>query len=372
MIRKQLIVLGLFLMAAVLLRPFFLKPIHIVAEPTVRPVAPKPAPVKPVVVEKPLHKVDLPDFAAIKDVKQKKSAFFNFIRPAVESNNQAILAEREQVEDMLSAISLEQPLTDEQRQMLAQLAKRYRVSSNASQMTQLYQLLTKVDEIPTALVLVQAANESAWGTSRFARIGLNFFGIWCYKKGCGMVPRSRNVGANHEVEAFQSVDEAIKRYLHNINTNSAYHAFRTIRKQLREQALPLAPQVLASGLLPYSERGSDYVLEISDMLRHNRAYLPQTADFPDIELFVAQLHESLGITAELEGEHGEHLEGHQPPSQALSAQQEQDLSEGLTEQGKTGQEQEDAEQKAELEEKQVIEQELTEQEDTLSSFDNNH
>ena len=42
---------------------------------------------------------------------------------------------------------------------------------------------------------MQAANESAWGTSRFARIGLNFFGQWCYSKGCGMVPKRRNTGA---------------------------------------------------------------------------------------------------------------------------------------------------------------------------------
>ena len=134
------------------------------------------------------------------------------------------------------------------------------------------ELTKRIDMIPSELVLVQAANESAWGTSRFARVGLNFFGLWCYKKGCGMVPNGRNVGAKHEVASFNSVDAAVKRYIHNINTNNAYKVFRNIREQLHQQDQPLSAQVLATGLLPYSERGADYVLDITKMLRHNQAY----------------------------------------------------------------------------------------------------
>jgi Bax protein len=126
--------------------------------------------------------------------------------------------------------------------------------------------------VPVPLVLVQAANESAWGTSRFARIGLNYFGIWCYRKGCGMVPNGRTVGAIHEVAAFQSVDKAVASYFKNINTHNAYMIFRTIRAQLRAQNQPLIPKVLATGLIPYSERGVDYVIDINTMLRQNQAF----------------------------------------------------------------------------------------------------
>lgn len=90
-----------------------------------------------------------------------------------------------------------------------------------------------------------------------------------------MVPNSRNDGANHEVKAFSNLDGAVKHYLHNINTNGAYAMFRTIRQQLREQEQPLIPEILATGLLPYSERGTDYVLELTQMLRHNQQYLVQ-------------------------------------------------------------------------------------------------
>lgn len=277
MLRKLLFIIGAIIVIVALIRPFVVEPPLVPKPVEVKPERVIPPPPKPIVVEKPLHNVKLPEFAAIKDVRQKKTAFFNFLRPAVEANNKAILANRAVLEDMIATVSLGEPLMPDQELKLEQLVKRYRVSKSLSQMQQLHQLLLKVDEIPTALVLVQAANESAWGTSRFARIGLNFFGIWCYKPGCGMVPRSRNSDAKHEVEAFQSVDEAVNRYLHNINTNNAYTVFRSIRQQLREQDQPLVPEVLATGLLPYSERGSDYVLEISDMLRHNSQYLQPAA-----------------------------------------------------------------------------------------------
>ncbi|MFM9673737.1 glucosaminidase domain-containing protein, partial [Streptomyces galilaeus] len=81
--------------------------------------------------------------------------------------------------------------------------------------------LRRVDIIPKELALMQAANESAWGTSRFARIGLNFFGQWCYSQGCGMIPNRRNSGAAHEVAAFKSVRDAVSSYFKNINTHAA-------------------------------------------------------------------------------------------------------------------------------------------------------
>lgn len=266
------IFLTLFVIA--LLAPFTFLPVKKKAEIKAKV---EPLPVKIVkvikVVEVPLHDVKLPDFASIRDVKEKKRQFFAFIRPAVENENNRLLGLRAEIERLITQLSLEQPISEEDQQMVAKLAKTYRVSDKFSLLRKLYELQLKVDIIPTALVLVQAANESAWGTSRFARIGLNFFGVWCYKKGCGMVPKGRNKGARHEVTAYSSVSEGVAKYLHNINTNSAYGVFRTIRGQLREQNQTLAPEVLATGLLPYSERGTDYVLELTEMIRHNQRYL---------------------------------------------------------------------------------------------------
>lgn len=263
------LILALIAIVAIVAPFTFLKPVYT----PVKPPEPKVVEVvKPKPVEQPLHNVQLPDFGAIPDVKEKKRQFFAFIRPSIEDENARLRNLRAKLLDIQAQIMLEEELSDQDLLWLGNLAKQYRLAKNLTPFQQMDQLVARVDEIPTALVLVQAANESAWGTSRFARIGLNFFGIWCYRKGCGMVPRARNSGANHEVEAFKSVDAAVKRYLHNINTNNAYILFRSIRRQLREQDQALLPEILATGLVPYSERGADYVLELTDMLRHNRAY----------------------------------------------------------------------------------------------------
>lgn len=223
-------------------------------------------------IEQPLHDVNLPNFAKIRDVKEKKRKFFAFIKPAVAAENKKILAKRVEVERLIEQLTLEQPFSIEDEALVAKLITQYKVSKKFSLLKQIYELQLKVDVIPQALVLVQAANESAWGTSRFARIGLNFFGVWCYSEGCGMVPSSRNSGADHEVAAYSSVKQGVERYLHNINTHRAYNVFRLIRGQLRDQNQPLAPEILATGLTAYSERGADYVLELTEMIRHNRPY----------------------------------------------------------------------------------------------------
>ncbi|KGK01617.1 hypothetical protein ND16A_2966 [Thalassotalea sp. ND16A] len=228
---------------------------------------------KKVTVEQPKHNVDLPNFIAIADINTRKQQFFDFLKPAIDAENTKLAKLRAQLIDISNTLSSPQTLSAEQQLSLTNLAKIYKVEITADAAVLSQQLLLKVDQIPRELVLVQAANESAWGSSRFARIGLNFFGMWCFKKGCGLVPNGRDSGRNHEVAAFDSLEQMVSRYFHNINTHPAYDLFRTIREQLRDNNLELRPDVLATGLLPYSERGMDYVVEINTMLRHNHRFI---------------------------------------------------------------------------------------------------
>jgi Bax protein len=222
--------------------------------------------------EKALHNIVIPDFAAIKDIPSKKRKFFAFLLPAITENNNRLITQRKQLALWHQQVSVGTGVTEQQDLLLRSWAKEYRINHNGSTLHVIEALLDRVDIIPSELVLVQAANESAWGTSRFARVGLNFFGIWCYQKGCGMVPKNRNAGANHEVAAFESVEASVAGYFNTINKHNAYQLLRTLRAELRAKHQALDPQILASGLIHYSERGTEYVLDITDMLRQNRAY----------------------------------------------------------------------------------------------------
>ena len=224
--------------------------------------------------EKPLHNVKLPKFSEFTDVKEKKHAFFNFIKPHVEAENKKILQQRANIEIARMMLEHSEPLSKKQASDIKKILKLYRLPETLDTLT-LTQALRRVDIIPKELALMQAANESAWGTSRFARIGLNFFGQWCYKKGCGMVPRRRNNEAEHEVAAFKSVRAAVTSYFRNINTHNAYKQLRSIREDLRAQQKPIKATKLTLGLMSYSERGEAYIEELNTMINQNRAYFDE-------------------------------------------------------------------------------------------------
>ena len=130
-------------------------------------------------------------------------------------------------------------------------------------------LIRRIDIVPPSLALAQAANESAWGTSRFAREGNNFYGHWCYVEGCGIVPAQREAGARHEVADFASPEESVERYIHNLNHHPAYRELRASRAELRAENEPVNGLELVDELTGYSERGDEYIEELRAMIRFN-------------------------------------------------------------------------------------------------------
>lgn len=209
---------------------------------------------------------EIPDFRNYTDTAKKKEDFFEFLLPKIRQANQRQLERRE----FLASLDPANLDNDEQARLYA-LAKRYRVSPTNMTPAQLIErLLTKVDVVPASLVLAQSANESAWGTSRFAREGNNLFGLWCFSKGCGITPRQRIDGAVHEVENFESVQAGVNKYIRTINSHPAYTELRAIRQDMRQQDTPLLGVELAKGLSSYSERGQAYIEEIQEMIEFNQ------------------------------------------------------------------------------------------------------
>lgn len=216
----------------------------------------------------------LPDFAAIEDVATLKRTFFSFLAPQVDAVNARVQAQRARLLPLADAIEQGQAPGWRDRRWLRSLAREYQVELDLQAPEAALALLRlRVDSVPVPLALVQAAAESGWGRSRFAVEGNNLFGHWCYVPGCGLVPESRAAAARHEVAVFDSVREAIRRYLHNLNTHPAYRPLRERREKLRRQGRPLETLALVDGLVEYSERRQAYVEEIRDLLEFNRALI---------------------------------------------------------------------------------------------------
>ena len=207
-------------------------------------------------------KSETPDFSVYTDVKQKKLDFFLFLLPKVKIANEAILKERRWLAQLPDSITKKNQAT------LVVLAKKYKVKAVGFNDI-IEQLLIRVDTIPASLVLAQAANESAWATSRFARQGNNLFGQWCYVKNCGLIPKQRGKGENHEVAQFKSVQQSIESYMRNLNSQYSYEDLRVLRQHLRNNEKVVSGHQLAQGLLKYSTRREAYVKEIQAMIKHN-------------------------------------------------------------------------------------------------------
>jgi Bax protein len=215
----------------------------------------------------------VPDFDQYERVEDKKQAFFDYLTPVIASQNQYIASVRSLIQEYQEMHASGKSYTEAQQEELDWLLEEYRVSSNDDLAPRFTELLRKVDLIPAELVLVQTANESAWGTSRFARKGYNFFGLWCFTKGCGFVPSERNEGAKHEVAKFDDLTEAMYSYMRNLNSHPAYKELRAIRLQHRKANKEVTAYALAGGLSKYSERGHEYIEELRQMLRVNKQYI---------------------------------------------------------------------------------------------------
>ena len=208
------------------------------------------------------------NFSSYSAGSERKQAFFEYFVPIIEQENESIRKERMFVtQASLKADSLSWFA----KRKVNKIANKYRVEpfdyASAKDWTA---LLDRVDEIPPALALAQAANESAWGTSRFAVEAKNYFGQWCFSKGCGLVPKARDAGKAHEVAVFDTPAESVASYMRNLNRHSSYSTLREIRLKYRDGNMPLTGEALAQGLVKYSERGPAYVEELISMIRFNK------------------------------------------------------------------------------------------------------
>ncbi len=207
-------------------------------------------------------------------VQAKKRIFFRAMAPLALRSNELIRAERER----LLALPASDALDEEERAWLAELAGDYGVdvpetegaaSPAASLDGVRAELELRVDEVPVSLVLAQAANESGWGTSRFAGEGNALFGQWSFG-GSGMLPEAQRESlGDYRVAAFESPLLSVIAYMRNLNTHRSYARLRELRAAAR--ALGDTPRglELAAGLDRYSERGQEYVDEIRSMIEFN-------------------------------------------------------------------------------------------------------
>lgn len=190
------------------------------------------------------------DLRRIRDIDEKKRTFFRIMLPIVARENDRIRSERARI----AAVSDD---------ALAGLYDKYGVDAGDRAT-----LLRRVDIVPASLALAQAAIESGWGASRFAREGNNFFGMRTYSdEGPGIEPREAD---GFKVMAYPDISHSVRAYMHNLNTHVAYKAFRHARARHRAGDGRISGLRLIEFLSSYSEIPKKYAARLRAVINRDR------------------------------------------------------------------------------------------------------
>lgn len=183
-------------------------------------------------------------------VSEKKSNFKKVLVPIVTKVYN-------QLEEQYSYIrkSIQTKTNQEQ---IENLKKIYDVDTNEK-------LLHAIKPHPISIVLAQAAIESAWLTSRFAKEANNIFGVWSFNKKEPRIAANGTRGTKKiYLKKYNSLEESVSDYYKSIAKSWAYPHFRYLRTVNDD------PYVLVKGLTSYSEKGEEYTKLLASMIRSNK------------------------------------------------------------------------------------------------------
>jgi len=203
----------------------------------------------------------------------KKRIFFRALAPLALRANELIQEDRARALEAIEAQRAGRALDEQQQLWLGELAVRYKVLDDAAAQLEpaaLDELLIRVDSVPLSLVLSQAAEESGWGTSRFAAEGNALFGQWTWS-GEGIKPKEQRGGkGDYRIAAFETPLLSVSAYMDNLNTHPTYAKLRAMRAEMRSKGERLSGWRLAEALDRYSERGAEYVDSLHGIMRVNQ------------------------------------------------------------------------------------------------------
>lgn len=204
-----------------------------------------------------------------KKFSSKKIKFIKTLLPLIAYENQKILLERKKLIDINNFLQAKKTLPNQDILYLKNISKKYKIITKNKHKTDIInELFIKVDIIPNSIVLSQAANESGWGTSRFAKEYNALFGQYTYDEKSGIVPYDRKEGERHFIKYFPSIDKSVESYFKNINTHKAYRDFRNVRKLNKDININLYIKELINTLSTYAEDVS-YVDTLNSIIDTN-------------------------------------------------------------------------------------------------------
>jgi len=230
---------------------------------------------------KPIYLTKLPkDLKTLGDTKKRRELFLKIVLPLILNENEKITEDRKKLFTILSKSFN----TVGERVWLKRRFNEYKIADQ-----DLSELKIRMDIIPVSIALAQAANESGWGTSRFALEGNALFGQWTWSKK-GISPKNKDPDSSHKILQFQILKASVRAYKNNLNTHNAYKEFREVRARLRQESKQIIGLDLTKYLKNYAAIGEKYVAIIERVIKHN-----SLTDFDKANLLPTKLKKGLAL-----------------------------------------------------------------------------
>ena len=221
-------------------------------------------------VVKPISISLLPnEMRQIESTKKRKDLFIKIILPLILEENNNVRIDRK----ILFSILNKNNNTEKEKRWLNKKFKQYGVVNK-----DLSTLKIRMDEVPVSLAIAQAAKETGWGTSRFAREGNALYGQWTWT-GEGIKPAGADSSATHKVMKFKVLKASVKAYIRNLNTHKTYRKFRKERAIQRDNSKKLESLKLVDFLDQYAETGKEYTKVLKKIIVQN-----SLTDFDDAKI----------------------------------------------------------------------------------------
>ena len=126
--------------------------------------------------------------------------------------------------------------------------------------------LPKNERVPYEMIIGQAALESAWGQSRFAKEANNLFGIRTWNKDTPhLLPQGVEKWPGWGVKSFASKCDSVHYYIDLLNNHNAYKEFRELRQRMLDNNEMLDALQLIKKLDKFSTT-KDYDARVARMI----------------------------------------------------------------------------------------------------------
>ena len=126
--------------------------------------------------------------------------------------------------------------------------------------------LPKDQRVPYEMIIGQAALESAWGQSRFAKEANNLFGIRTWNKDTPhLLPQGVEKWPGWGVKSFASKCDSVQYYIDLLNNHNAYKEFRELRQRMLDNNEMLDALQLIKKLDKFSTT-KDYDARVARMI----------------------------------------------------------------------------------------------------------